>query len=223
MRIPQLAALLLALAITGCSNSSSVGVGASAGTGYYGNYYGSYPWWYDDYFGYWGGYYPWCCDDEGDFDEIIKKWWAGLDEDRQQEIKDNLQEWLDNEGKPDIAALRSRFAARWNTMSPEQKAALRENRQQRPSVSNPDRAPRSPLDDKAASMPRINDGMRTPSALPKVDNGALPPSPRRENGAQVSPHLPRSLASPGFRAPQRAMAPIRPAGRPSGGGGFRRR
>lgn len=222
MRITLLFLPLLVLGLAGCSTTSSSTDDDKKGD-YYGSHYGDYPWWYDDYFNYWDDYYPWCCDVEGDFDELIKKWWDGLDEDRQQEIKDKLQDWLDNEGQPDVAALRSRFAARWNAMSPEQRAALRENRQQRPSVSNPDRAPRSPLDDKAATMPRINDGMRAPSTLPKVDSGALPPSPKRKSGAQVSPHLPHSLASPGFRgAPNRAsMPPIRRGA--SGAGGIRRR
>ena len=48
-----------------------MGVGAGD---YYGGHYGASYWWYDDYYGYWDDYYPWCCDNQGDFDELIKKW-----------------------------------------------------------------------------------------------------------------------------------------------------
>lgn len=187
---------LFALSLAGCSNSSSIGVGASTGTsvsGYYGSHYGAYPWWYDDYFYYWDYYYPWCCDNEGDFDELIKKWWNGLDEERQQEIKDKFQNWQENRGEADLAALRGDFAARWNAMSPEQRDALRENSQKRPSVSNPDRTPRSPLDYKAATQPRIDRALE-PGTLPRADGGLLIPStlPKTDGGVQTPGTLPKN-------------------------------
>ena len=174
---------LLALSLAGCSTTSSTvgtaGVGVS-----YGSYYGSYPWWYDDYYHYWDDHYPWCCDNEGDFDELIKKWWSGLDEERQQEIKDKYQDWQESNGQPDLTALRGELATRWNAMTPEQKQALRDNRQNRPSLSNPDKGPRSPLDYRADTLPRGENGMLAPTPRPKVDNGLLTPrtQPKVDNG-----------------------------------------
>ncbi|MGY3901047.1 hypothetical protein ACW5XF_01050 [Aeromonas lusitana] len=188
---------LLALGLGACSSdSSSIGVGASAGTsvgGYYGSHYGAYPWWYDDYFNYWDHYYPWCCDNEGDFDELIKKWWNGLDADRQQEIKDKFHNWQDNQGQADLAALRGDFATRWNAMSPEQKQALRDNSKLRPSVSNPDRTPRSPLDYKGDAHPRA-DGTLRPTTLPKTGDGALLPTtlPKTGDGTLLPATLPKA-------------------------------
>jgi hypothetical protein len=197
MRITLLVPLL-ALGLGACSSdSSSIGVGASAGTsvgGYYGSHYGAYPWWYDDYFNYWDHYYPWCCDHEGDFDELIKKWWNGLDADRQQEIKDKFHDWQDNHGQADLAALRGDFATRWNAMSPEQKQALRDNSKLLPSVSNPDRTPRSPLDYKEGSHPGVGNGALLPATLPKADNGALLPAtlPKSDNGMLLPSTLPKT-------------------------------
>ena len=176
---------LLALGLAGCSNTSSSGGSVGVGSGgYYGSHYGASYWWYDDYYGYWDDYYPWCCDNEGDFDELIKKWWSGLDEERQQEIKDKYQDWQDNNGQPDLTALRGELATRWNAMTPEQKQALRDNRQNRPSLSNPDKGPRSPLDYKGGTLPRADNGMLAPTPRPKVDNGLLTPGaqPRVDGG-----------------------------------------
>lgn len=194
MRIALFVPLLALLALAGCSNTSSIGVGASTGTsaqGYYGSHYGAYPWWYDDYFYYWDHYYPWCCDNQGDFDELIKKWWNGLDEERQQEIKGKFQDWQENHGQADLAALRGDFATRWNAMSPEQKQALRDNSQKRPSVSNPDRTPRSPLDYRDASRPGADTGALLPTR-PGSDSGALLPAtlPKTDNGALLPATLP---------------------------------
>ena len=211
---------LLALALAGCSNTSSSGASVGAGAG--------------DYYGYWDDFYPWCCDNQGDFDELIKKWWSGLDPERQQEIKEKYQDWQENNGQPDVAALRGELAGRWNAMTPEQQQALRDNRQNRPSVSNPDKGPRSPLDDKGGTLPRAENGLLTPGAQPKVDGGLLIPStrPKTNNGllppgtqprVDTRPHLPRAMATP-VRAPT-----VRPAIRPgftpmrSFGGGGRRR
>lgn len=47
----------------------------------------------------------------GDFDELIKKWWSGLDPERQQEIKEKYQDWQENNGQPDVAALRGSWRA----------------------------------------------------------------------------------------------------------------
>lgn len=193
---------LLTLALAGCSNTSSssgtVGVGSSV---YYGSHYGSYPWWYDDYYYYWDDYYPWCCDNEGDFDELIKKWWSGLDPERQQEIKDKYQDWQENNGQPDVAALRNELAGRWNAMTPEQQQALRDNRQNRPSISNPDKGPRSPLDYKAGTLPRVDHGAQTPSARPQVDDGMQAPStrPKVDNGLltpSIQPKVDNGLLTP---------------------------
>ena len=221
---------LLALGLAGCSNTSSSGGDAGAGTG---GVYGASYWWYDDYYGYWNDYYPWCCDNQGDFDELIKKWWSGLDPERQQEIKEKYQDWQENNGQPDVAALRGELAGRWNAMTPEQQQALRDNRQNRPSVSNPAKGPRSPLDDKGGTLPRAESGLLTPGAQPKVDGGLLIPStlpktnngiltPGTQPGVDTRPHLPRAMATP-VRAPT-----VRPAIRPgftpmrSFGGGRRR-
>lgn len=226
---------LLALGLAGCSNTSSSGASMGVGAGdYYGGHYGASYWWYDDYYGYWDDYYPWCCDNQGDFDELIKKWWSGLDPERQQEIKEKYQDWQENHGQPDVAALRGELAGRWNAMTPEQQQALRDNRQNRPSVSNPAKSPRSPLDDKGGTLPRAESGLLTPGAQPKADGGLLIPStlPKTNNGllppgtqprVDTRPHLPRAMATP-VRAPT-----VRPAIRPgftpmrSFGGGGRRR
>lgn len=225
---------LLALGLAGCSNTSSSGASVGVGSGgYYGGHYGASYWWYDDYYGYWNDYYPWCCDNQGDFDELIKKWWSGLDPERQQEIKGKYQDWQENNGQPDVAALRGELAGRWNAMTPEQQQALRDNRQNRPSVSNPDKGPRSPLDDKGGTLPRAEHGLLTPGAEPKADGGLLIPStlPKTNNGiltpgtqprVDTRPHLPRTMTPP-VRAPT-----VRPAIRPgftpmrSFGGGRRR-
>jgi len=156
------------------------------GSGGYASHYGASYWWYDDYYGYWHDYYPWCCDHQGDFDELIKKWWSGLDPQRQQEIKEKYQDWQENQGQPDVAALRGDLAGRWNAMTPEQQQALRDNRQSRPSVSNPDRAPRSPLDDRGNRLTTPGNGLlTTPGARPDTTPGVQP-----------RPHLPGSLATP---------------------------
>ena len=199
---------LLAAGLIGCGSSSSVGVGASTG-GYYGS---AYPWWYDDYFNYWDHYYPWCCDNQGDFDELIKKWWSGLDADRQQEIKDKFHDWQDNHGEADLAALRGDFANRWHAMSPEQREALRENSKLRPSVSNPDRTPRSPLDDRAAARAGGERSALLPATRPQADGGLLTPSPAGTRpDLQPRPHLPTNLAVPPHRPaiPHRMAPPMR--------------
>lgn len=172
---------LLTLALTGCSNTSSPrdATGTGAGT-YYSGYYGNYPWWYDDYYYYCDDYYPWCCDNEEDFDELLKKWWGGLDEERQQEIKGKLQDWQADHGQPDVAVLRTELASYRNSMTPEQQQALRDNRQNRLSVSNPSKAPRSPLDDKVGTLPTGNNDARPPLTRPTMDTR---PQPR----AMISP------------------------------------
>lgn len=179
---------LLTLALTGCSNiaSSSDATGVGAGV-YYGGYYGNYPWWYDDYYYYRDDYYPWCCDNEEDFDELLKKWWSGLDEERQQEIKDKFQDWQVGNGQPDVAALRTELAGYRHAMTQEQQQALRDNRQNRLSVSNPNIAPRSPLDDKAGALPTGNNNASSPLTRLKMD---------------TRPHLPRAIVSP-MRTPRR--------------------
>ncbi|MDU1141823.1 hypothetical protein [Aeromonas rivipollensis] len=238
---------LLALGLAGCSNTSASGASVGLGSGgYYGSHYGASYWWYDDYYGYWNDYYPWCCDNQGDFDELIKKWWSGLDPERQQEIKEKYQDWQETNGQPDVAALRGELAGRWNAMTPEQQQALRDNRQNRTSVSNPDKGPRSPLDYRVGTLPSGDNGMLLPTPRPKVDNGLLTPGtqpkadggllipstlPKTNNGiltpgtqprVDTRPHLPRSMVTP-VRAPT-----VRPAIRPgftpmrSFGGGRRR-
>lgn len=181
---------LLVFGLAGCSNNNSssvgVGVGASTGSGgYYGVHYGSYPWWYDDYFVYWGSYYPWCCDNPEDFDELINKWWNGLDEQRQQEIKEKYQNWNAGNGQADVSALRGDLATHWNAMTPEQKQTLRNNQQNRPSISNPERSPRLPLDDKSVT-PVSRENRPQP----------LSPFSRDNPNVQEKPHLPGALAKP---------------------------
>ena len=198
---------LLALALAGCSNTSSSGASVGAGAGdYYGGHYGASYWWYDDYYGYWDDYYPWCCDNQGEFDELIKKWWSGLDPERQQEIREKYQDWQENPGQPDVAALRGDLASRWHAMTPAQQQALRDNRQNRPSISNPGNSPRSPLDDRGGTLPRTENGLLAPGALPKADNALLTPSTQPKVDAR--PHLPRTMTTP-VRTPT-----VRPAIRP---------
>ncbi|MGU5663176.1 MULTISPECIES: hypothetical protein [Aeromonas] len=217
MRVILLAPLF-ALSLAGCSSSSGGGAGAGPG-GPYGGVYGASYWWYDDYYGYWNDYYPWCCDNQGEFDELIKKWWNGLDPARQQEIKEKYQDWQEDHGQPDLVTLRGDLATRWHAMTPEQRQALRDNRQNRPSISNPDKSPRSPLDDRGGTLPRAENGLLAPSTLPKADNGLLTPSAQPRGDAR--PHLPRTLATP-------VRPTVRPAIRPgftpmrSVGGGRRR-
>ncbi|MEZ6953649.1 MULTISPECIES: hypothetical protein [unclassified Aeromonas] len=194
---------LLALGLAGCSNTSSSGGDAGASTG---GVYGASYWWYDDYYGYWDDYYPWCCDNQGEFDELIKKWWSGLDPERQQEIREKYQDWQENPGQPDVAALRGDLAIRWNAMTPAQQQALRDNRQNRPSISNPDNSPRSPLDDRGGTLPRTENGLLVPGAQPKADNSLLTPSTQPK--VDAGPHLPRTMTTP-VRTPT-----VRPAIRP---------
>ncbi len=106
----------------------------------------------------------------------IKKWWSGLDPERQQEIREKYQDWQENPGQPDVAALRGDLASRWNAMTPAQQQALRDNRQNRPSISNPGNSPRSPLDDRGGTLPRTENRLLSPGALPKADNALLTPS-----------------------------------------------
>ena len=141
---------LLALGLGACS-SSDTGQGARGPV--------PSPWWYQDYYYYWDDYYPWCCDNQGEFDELIKKWWSGLDPERQQEIREKYQDWQENPGQPDVAALRGDLASRWHAMTPAQQQALRDNRQNRPSISNPGNSPRSPLDDRGGTLPRTENGL----------------------------------------------------------------
>lgn len=194
---------LLALGLAGCSNTSSSDGSVGAGTG---GVYGASYWWYDDYYGYWDDYYPWCCDNQGEFDELIKKWWSGLDPERQQEIKDKYQDWQENPGQPDVAALRGDLATRWNAMTPEQQQALRDSRQNRPSISNPDKGPRSVLDDRGGTLPRAENGLLAPGVQPKADSSLLTPSTQPRVDAR--PHLPRTMTTP-VRPPT-----VRPAIRP---------
>ncbi|MGE6207887.1 hypothetical protein [Aeromonas media] len=188
---------LLALGLAGCS-SSDTGQGVRGPV--------PSPWWYQDYYYYWDDYYPWCCDNQGEFDELIKKWWSGLDPERQQEIREKYQDWQENPGQPDVAALRGDLATRWNAMTPEQQQALRDNRQNRPSISNPGNYPRSPLDDRGGTLPRTENGLLAPGALPKADNALLTPSTQPKVDAR--PHLPRTMTTP-VRTPT-----VRPAIRP---------
>lgn len=214
MRVILLAPLF-ALSLAGCSSPSDGGAGAGPG-GPYGGVYGASYWWYDDYYGYWNDYYPWCCDNQGEFDELIKKWWNGLDPARQQEIKEKYQDWQEDHGQPDLATLRGDLATRWHAMTPEQQQALRDNRQNRPSISNPDKSPRSPLDDRGGTLPRAENGLLAPSTLPKADNGLLTPSAQPRGDAR--PHLPRTLATPVRPAVRPAIRPGFPPMRSVGGG-----
>jgi len=186
---------LLALGLGACS-SSDTGQGARGPV--------PSPWWYQDYYYYWDDYYPWCCDNQGEFDELIKKWWSGLDPERQQEIREKYQDWQENPGQPDVAALRGDLAR--NAMTPEQQQALRDNRQNRPSISNPGNSPRSPLDDRGGTLPRTENGLLAPGALPKADNGLLTPSTQPKVDAR--PHLPRTMTTPA------RASTVRPAIRP---------
>lgn len=188
---------LLALGLGACS-SSDTGQGARGPV--------PSPWWYQDYYYYWDDYYPWCCDNQGEFDELIKKWWCGLDPERQQEIREKYQDWQENPGQPDVAALRGDLASRWHAMTPAQQQALRDNRQNRPSISNPGNSPRSPLDDRGGTLPRTENGLLAPGALPKADNALLTPSTQPKVDAR--PHLPRTMTTP-VRTPT-----VRPAIRP---------
>ena len=188
---------LLALGLGACS-SSDTGQGVRGPV--------PSPWWYQDYYYYWDDYYPWCCDNQGEFDELIKKWWSGLDPERQQEIREKYQDWQENPGQPDVAALRGDLASRWHAMTPAQQQALRDNRQNRPSISNPGNSPRSPLDDRGGTLPRTENGLLAPGALPKADNALLTPSTQPKVDAR--PHLPRTMTTP-VRTPT-----VRPAIRP---------
>jgi len=188
-------ALLIPLLALGLAAGGDAGAGS-------GGVYGASYWWYDDYYGYWNDYYPWCCDNQGEFDELIKKWWSGLDPERQQEIKEKYQDWQENPGQPDVAALRGDLATRWNAMTPEQQQALRDSRQNRPSISNPDKGPRSVLDDRGGTLPRAENGLLAPGALPKAD------SPSTQPRVDARPHLPRTMTTP-VRPPT-----VRPAIRP---------
>ena len=107
---------LLALGLGACS-SSDTGQGVRGPV--------PSPWWYQDYYYYWDDYYPWCCDNQGEFDELIKKWWSGLDPERQQEIREKYQDWQENPGQPDVAALRGDLASRWHAMTPAQQQKVR--------------------------------------------------------------------------------------------------
>lgn len=91
-------------------------------------------------------------------------------------------------------------------MTPAQQQALRDNRQNRPSISNPGNSPRSPLDDRGGTLPRTENGLLAPGALPKADNALLTPSTQPKVDAR--PHLPRTMTTP-VRTPT-----VRPAIRP---------
>ncbi|MFM4702297.1 hypothetical protein [Aeromonas bivalvium] len=126
MRLPLILALA-ALGLGGCSTPSSTvstGMGDGSGDGA-----APYPWWYDDYFYYWDRYYPWCCNSDGEFDDLIRHWWQDLDQSRRDDIKNRFEQWHQGTDQPDIEALRDDFSARWNALSPEQKAGLRERQQ----------------------------------------------------------------------------------------------
>ena len=111
-----------------------------------------------------------------------------------KEIREKYQDWQENHGQPDVAALRGELAGRWNAMTPEQQQALRDNRQNRPSISNPGNSPRSPLDDRGGTLPRTENGLLAPGALPKADNALLTPSTQPKVDAR--PHLPRTMTTP---------------------------
>ncbi|QXW31482.1 hypothetical protein KXJ75_11275 [Aeromonas sanarellii] len=86
-------------------------------------------------------------------------------------------------------------------MTPEQQQALRDNRQNRPSISNPDKSLRSPLDDRGGTLPRAENGLLAPSTLPKADNGLLTPSaqPRGMPDRTSPAPWPRRYAPPSDR------------------------
>ncbi|MFM4679448.1 hypothetical protein ACEUD4_13955 [Aeromonas media] len=174
---------LLALGLGACS-SSDTGQGARGPV--------PSPWWYQDYYYYWDDYYPWCCDNQGEFDELIKKWWSGLDPERQQEIRDKYQEWQGNQGQPDTARLKASLATHWHAMTPEQQQALRDSRQHHSSLSQPGKAPRSALDDKASTLP--GGGLLNPAGLPRADAQGLRTRPL--TSPVTRPALPQRMTPP---------------------------
>jgi hypothetical protein len=120
-RLAKIIVVLFSFILTACANTGS-------SSGYSTNYYtGS--WWYNDYYYYWADNYPWCCDSDGEWDEVLNSWWNNLDEDKQQQVKDNVANWQGNGEKPDLTTLKSDFKTHWNSLPEEKRNKVLDSRE----------------------------------------------------------------------------------------------
>lgn len=120
-RLVKLLVVLFSLSLTACANNGS-------SSSYNANYYtGS--WWYDDYYYYWADNYPWCCDSDDKWDEVLNSWWNNLDEDKQQQVKDNVANWKENGEKPDLTTLKSDFKTHWSSLPEEKRNKVLDSRE----------------------------------------------------------------------------------------------
>ena len=83
--------------------------------------------WYDDSFWIWVDNDPECCADDWDIDEALEDWWEDLDSDEQDEVRDELQRWLDDHGLEPAEGQSMRdfvldtASERWGVLTPEER------------------------------------------------------------------------------------------------------
>lgn len=147
--------IILLAFIAGCSSypagySSSVFVGSS---------------WYYDYYDYWMYDDHHCCHDPDDFEDSVKDWWHTLDQDEKDDIRDDLNAWLDGED-PNFDAMQDALRRKWDTMPADKQQEIIQKGQQ--------------LKDSSTIMPVVGKGVTASEVKDKAQNL----SPEQKQAAQ---------------------------------------
>ncbi|MGV3002384.1 hypothetical protein [Vibrio sp. E150_018] len=114
-----LVSLLVAI-LAGCSSSSV----PSTST----NYYYTDSWWHDDFWFYQDHVYPDCCNTDGEFKQVVENWWHTLDPEKQDQIKDKIDGWKEDDG-PDILALKNDFNQKFESLPEDKQQAIMDKRE----------------------------------------------------------------------------------------------
>ncbi|MGB2078880.1 MAG: hypothetical protein ACPHV3_03775, partial [Vibrio sp.] len=100
---------LLIAVISGCSSSYYPSAYAGSSTVFFGQT------WYDDYWDYWMYEDGHCCHDPDDFEDSVQDWWDTLDQDERDDVRDDLNAWLDG-GDPDYDAVQDALKRQWDSL-----------------------------------------------------------------------------------------------------------
>jgi hypothetical protein len=112
----------------GCGTDSAPNTGPSSPYAYspyvYHDWLYLHSYWYDDDFWEWADDHPACCYERDDVKQGLQTWYQGLDPNQQQQVRDRVQNWMDENGivpepgqSPRDLVLRT-ASERWAALTP---------------------------------------------------------------------------------------------------------
>ena len=168
-------AIVIAACLLGaCESGSGASGGASTAYPYSSAYpyayspYAYHNWlylgyyWYDDDFWEWADDHPACCYDRDDLRQGVQTWYDGLDPAQQQQVRDRVQGWMDENGVTPAAGQSPRdlvldtAAERWGALTPEERKQWfdqRSDRIEQRRAAGP--ASRATMEQRAAARERV--------------------------------------------------------------------